>query len=130
MYVQKSDFHLTHVFCVVIFIKKCTILWLVHEVFSQFVLFRSKIPLLISSKFTRVQSKEAINLECCRRVINNKRVRAFNSPGNFKTSACVVGRPTCAHKRTRRGELPLTLARKFSGQTMISGQCKLLKNPE
>jgi len=56
VYVQKSDFHLIHVFCVVIFVKKCTILWLVHEVFSYFVLFRSKIPLLISTKFTRVGS--------------------------------------------------------------------------
>jgi len=46
VYIQKSDFHLINVFCVVIVVKKCRILCLSQVVFSYFVLHSSKIPLV------------------------------------------------------------------------------------
>ena len=45
VYVQKSDFHLINVFCVVIVIKKRKLLCLAQVVFSYFVLHSNKIPL-------------------------------------------------------------------------------------
>ena len=56
VYVQKSDFHLINVFCVVIVVKKCKLLCLVQVVFSYFVLHSSKIPLVLTTKVTDLRS--------------------------------------------------------------------------
>jgi len=53
-YVQKSDFYLINVFCTVIVVKKCTVL--AQVVFSYFVLHRSKIPMVLSTKVTHLHS--------------------------------------------------------------------------
>jgi len=54
VYVQKSDFHLINVFCVVIVVKN--VLCLAQVVFSYFVLHSSKIPLLFTNKVTHFRS--------------------------------------------------------------------------
>jgi len=54
--VQKSDFHLINVFCVVIVVKKCSLLCLAQVVFSYFVLHSSKIPLMLTTKVTHLRS--------------------------------------------------------------------------
>ena len=56
MYVQKSDFHLINVFCVVIVAKKCRLLCLAQVVFTYFVLHSSKIPLVLTTKVTHLRS--------------------------------------------------------------------------
>ena len=53
--VQKSDFHLINVFCVVI-VKKCRLLCLAQVVFSYFVLQSSKTPLVLPTKVTHLRS--------------------------------------------------------------------------
>jgi len=55
IYVQKSDFHLITVFCVVI-VKKCRLLCLAQVVFSYFVLHSKKIPLVLTTKVTHSRS--------------------------------------------------------------------------
>jgi len=55
VYVQKSDFHLMNVFCVMIAMKK-NLLWLPQAVFSYFVLHRSKISLVLTTKVTHLRS--------------------------------------------------------------------------
>ena len=55
VYVQKSDFHLINVFCVVI-VKKCRLLCLAQVDFSYFVLHSSKIPLVLTTKVTHFRS--------------------------------------------------------------------------
>ena len=54
VYVQKSDFHLINVFCVVIFVKN--VLCLVQVVFSDFVLHSSKILLVLTTKVINLRS--------------------------------------------------------------------------
>jgi len=49
-YVQKSDFLLINVFCAVIVVKN--VLWLAQFVFSYFVLYSSKIPLVLTTIVT------------------------------------------------------------------------------
>jgi len=56
VYIQKSDFHLINVFCVVIVVKKCRLLCLAQVVFSCFVLHNSKIPLVLTTKVTHLRS--------------------------------------------------------------------------
>jgi len=55
-YVQKSDFHLINVFCVVIVLKKRKLLCLPQAVFSYFVLHSNKIPLVLTTKVTHLGS--------------------------------------------------------------------------
>jgi len=54
LYVQKSDFHLINVFCVVVVVKN--VLCLVHVVFSYFVLHSSKIPVVLATRATHLSS--------------------------------------------------------------------------
>ena len=56
VYVQKSDFYLINVFCVVIDVKKCKLLCLAQVVFSCFVLHSSKIPLVLTTKRAHLHS--------------------------------------------------------------------------
>jgi len=56
VYVQKSDFRLINVFCVVIVVQKCRLLCLVQVIFSYFVLHSSKIPLVLTTKVTHLRS--------------------------------------------------------------------------
>jgi len=56
VYVQKSDFHLFNVFCVVIVVKKCGLLCLAQVVFCYFVLHSSKIPYVLTIKVTHLRS--------------------------------------------------------------------------
>jgi len=56
VYVQKSDFHLINVFCVVIVVKKCRLLCLAQVVFICFVLHSSKILLVLMTKVTHLRS--------------------------------------------------------------------------
>jgi len=56
VYVQKSDFHLINVFCVVIVVEKCRLLCLAQVVFSYFVLHSSKIPVMLTTKVTHLRS--------------------------------------------------------------------------
>jgi len=56
VYVQKSNFHLINVFCVVIVVKKCRLLCPAHVVFSYFVLHSSKIALMLTTKVTHLRS--------------------------------------------------------------------------
>jgi len=56
IYVQKSDFYLINVFCVVIFVKNCRLLCLAQVVFSYFVLHSSKMSLLLTTKVTHSRS--------------------------------------------------------------------------
>jgi len=55
--------------------------------------------------YTWIQSNEAVNLEWYWRVISGqsgeKLYFALRWLGNFKTSGCLVGRPTCAPATTR-----------------------------
>jgi len=55
-YVQKSDFHLINVFCVVIVVQKCRLLYLAQLVFSYFVLHSSKIRLVHTTKVAYLRS--------------------------------------------------------------------------
>jgi len=55
-YVQKSDFHLINVFCVVIVVKKCRLLCIAQVVFSYFVPQHSKILLVLTTKVTHLRS--------------------------------------------------------------------------
>jgi len=55
--VQKSDFHLINVFCVVIVVKQLKLLCLAQVVFSYFVLHSSKIPLVLTTKVTHLRSR-------------------------------------------------------------------------
>jgi len=54
VYVQKSDFHLIKVSCVVIVVKKCRLPCLAQVVFSYFVQHSSKIPLVLTTKVTHL----------------------------------------------------------------------------
>jgi len=54
VYVQKSDFHLINVFCVVIVVKN--VLCLDQVVFCYFVLHSSNIPLALTTKVTHLRS--------------------------------------------------------------------------
>ena len=56
VYVQKSDFHLINVFCVVIVVTKCRLLCLAQVVFSYFALHSSKIPLVLTIKVIHLRS--------------------------------------------------------------------------
>jgi len=56
VYVQKSDLHLINIFCVVIVMKKC-IMATSGAVFSYFVLHKSKIPLVLTTKVTHLRSQ-------------------------------------------------------------------------
>jgi len=56
VYVQKSHFHLIDVFSVVIVVKKCILVSPGTAVFSYFVLHRSKMPLVLTIKVTRLRS--------------------------------------------------------------------------
>ena len=56
VYVQKSDFHLTNVSCVVIVVKKGRLLRLGQVGFSYFVLHSSKTPLVLTTKVTHLRS--------------------------------------------------------------------------
>ena len=53
--VQKSDFHLINMFCVVIVVKK--LLCLTQVVFFYFVLHNSKLPLVVTTKVTHLGSR-------------------------------------------------------------------------
>jgi len=55
VYVQKSDFHMINVFCVVIVVKKCRLLCLAQVVFC-FVLHSSKISLVLTTKVTHLRT--------------------------------------------------------------------------
>jgi len=57
VYVQKSDFHLIDVFCVVIVTKKRKLLCLVQVVLSYFVLYSNKILLVLTTKVTHLRSQ-------------------------------------------------------------------------
>jgi len=52
VYVQKSDFHLINVFCVVIVVKKRKLC--IAQVFSYFVLHSKKIPLVLTTKVLHI----------------------------------------------------------------------------
>jgi len=54
VYVQKSNIHLSNIFCVVIVMKN--VLWLAQAVSSYFVLHRSKILLVLTTKLTHLRS--------------------------------------------------------------------------
>ena len=54
--VQKSDFYLFNVFCVVIVVITCRLLCLAQAVFSYFVLHSSKIHLVLTTKVTHLCS--------------------------------------------------------------------------
>jgi len=56
VYIQKSNFHLINIFCVVIVVKKCRLLCLGQAVFSYLVLHSSKIPLVLATKVTHLRS--------------------------------------------------------------------------
>jgi len=56
VYVQKSDFHMINVFCVVIIVEKCRLLCLAQVLFSYFVLHSSKIHLVLTNKVTHLRS--------------------------------------------------------------------------
>jgi len=56
VYVQKSDFYLINVLCVVIVVKKCKPLCLAQVVLSYFVLHSSKIPLVLTTKVARLHN--------------------------------------------------------------------------
>jgi len=56
VYVQKSDFHLINVFCVVIVVEICRLLCLAQVVFSYFALHSSKMPLVFTTKVTHLRS--------------------------------------------------------------------------
>ena len=56
-YVQKSDFYLINVFCVVIVVKKRTLLCLAQVVLSYFVLHSNKVPLVLTTKVTYLGSR-------------------------------------------------------------------------
>jgi len=56
VYVQKSDFHMINVFCVVLVVKKCGLLCLAQVIFSYFVLYSTKIPLVLMTKVTHLRS--------------------------------------------------------------------------
>jgi len=65
VYVQKSEFHLINVFCVVIVIKN--VLCLAQLVFAYFVLHSSKIPLVLTTKVTHLRSllfRQSDGLNC------------------------------------------------------------------
>ena len=67
VYVQKSDFHLINVLCIVIVVKKCRLLCLAQVVFSYFVLDSSKIPLVLMTKVThlrRLAFKQPDGINC------------------------------------------------------------------
>jgi len=55
VYVQKKDFHLINVFCVMIVTKKCRLLCL-DQVVSYFALHSSKIPLMLTRKVAHLRS--------------------------------------------------------------------------
>jgi len=70
--VQKSDFHLINVFCVVIVIKKCRLQCLAQVVFPYFVLHSSKIPLVLMTKVTHLGSllfRQPDGVDCVVRVV-------------------------------------------------------------
>jgi len=58
VYVQKSDFHLINVFCVVMVVNKCRllVLCLAQVIFPYFVLRSSKIPFVLTTKVTHLRS--------------------------------------------------------------------------
>jgi len=56
VFVQKSDFHSINAFCVVIVVRKCSLLCLAQVVFSYFVLHSSKIPQVLTTKVTHLRS--------------------------------------------------------------------------
>jgi len=56
IYVQKLDFHLINMLCVVIVTKNVGLLCLVHVVFSYFVLHSSRTPLVLATKVTHLRS--------------------------------------------------------------------------
>ena len=54
-YVQKSDFHLINVFCIVIVVKKCIMATPSSLLVLYFVPHRSKMPLLLKTKVTHLR---------------------------------------------------------------------------
>jgi len=56
VYVQKSDFHLINLFCIVIVVKNRKLLCLAQVVFSYFILHSNKIPLVLTTKVTHLRS--------------------------------------------------------------------------
>jgi len=56
LYVQKSDFHLINMFCVVTVVKNVLPVCLARVVFSYLVLHSSKIPLVLTTKVTHLRS--------------------------------------------------------------------------
>jgi len=56
VYVQKSDFCLINVFCVVIVVKKRKLLYLDQVVLSYFLLHSNKIPLVLTTKVIHLGS--------------------------------------------------------------------------
>jgi len=56
VYIQRSNFHVNNVFCVVIAVKKYTMSSPGEVVFSYFVLHSSKIPLVFTTKVTHLRS--------------------------------------------------------------------------
>jgi len=56
VYVQKSDFHLINLFCVVFVVKQRKLLILVQVILSYFLLHSNKIPLVFTTKVTHLGS--------------------------------------------------------------------------